>query len=271
MIISKLSYQPVFGTSYRKVYMSDKPHMLDHESSTCCFKNDYLWNKSFDFFIDKYDNTEKVHVYSLACSDCSEALSIAMILDTKLGNESDKYFPIIAVDNDDIILNKIRNGIIDLAPDDEVRINHYTNNNLNKYLKRTGYSHLSGRIGDTDNQKLLTAFTVSPELLKKIKVITADVNEYVDTISDKNNLIFSRNMWVYLHPNQKAYLHKLSQKTDKNSYLSIGGYDEFMCPLTIKNMYGFSMHPELLNVYDKSGSNYFDDMRTFNKVNMRDY
>ena len=28
-----------------------------------------------------------------------------------------------------------------------------------------------------------------------------------------------------------------------------------------KNCYGFSMHKELDNVFDKSGSDYFDDMR----------
>ncbi len=271
MQISKISYQPFFGTSYRKVYKSDKPYLLDHEASTCCFKNDYLWNKSFDFFIDKYRFIDNVNVYSLASSDCSEALSIAMILDTKLGSESEKYFPIYAVDSDEGVLENIRNGFIDLAPDDEVRINHYTNNNLNKYLRRTSYSYLSGRIGDTDNRKLLTRFIINPELLKKIKVICDDVNTYTDSLPAKNNLIFSRNMWVYMHPKQNEYLHKLSNIADENSFLSIGNYDYLMCPLTIKNTEGFSMHPELINVYDKSGSNYFDDLRLFTAAQMKDY
>ena len=55
MHISKLSYQPIFGTSYRKVYVPDKTFLLDHEASTCFYKSDFQWNKGTDFFIDFYD------------------------------------------------------------------------------------------------------------------------------------------------------------------------------------------------------------------------
>lgn len=265
------NYNPIFGTSYRKVYQPDEQYLVDHENSTCFFKYDIQWNKAFDFFIDKYKHTDKVNVYSLGCSDCSEALSIAMIIDTKTKGKGDKFFPIIAVDNDKEILSNIKKGYIDLSAEDEKEINHYTNNNLNKYLTKTPYVHISEKIGSSEKRVLLRRYKIKPELLNKIKIVNADVQDYVKTMDNKNNIIFARNFWVYLDDSKKEFLEELSEKTDTNSFLILGNYDYIICPLTYKNMCGFSMHPYLNNVYDKSGSNYFDDMRWVMRDNFRDY
>ena len=277
-----LSYNNInFGTSHRIVYQKGHSDCIDHMNTTCFFDG-FEWDKGFDFFIDKYKNTDKVNVYSLGCSDCSEALSIAMILDTKLKGKSDKFFPIIAVDNDEEITSYFKKGYIALSPDDERAINQYTNNNLNKYLTKTSITHgtnknsnmyvrrspytrLSDRIEETDKRKMLTLYRISPELQKKIKVVNADVRNYVDLLDNKNNLIFARNFWIYIHKDSEEFLHKLSQKTDKNSFLVIGNEDFLSCPLVCKKTFGFSMHPYIDNVFDKSGSNYFDEMLFFNK------
>ena len=275
------NYNINFGTSHRIVYQKEHPDCIDHMNETCFFDN-FQWDKGFDFFIDKYKNTDKVNIYSLGCSDCSEALSIAMLLDTKLKDKSDKFFPIIAVDNDEEIIANIKSGYIALSPDDEQSINKYTNNNLNKYLTRTSinyntnnnvnvyrrktpYTRLSDRIEETDKRKMITLYRISPDLLNKIKVVNADVRDYVDSLDNKNNLIFARDFWIYIQKDAEEFLHKLSDKTDKNSFLVIGDYDYLACPLVSGNAYGFSMNPNINNVFDKSGSNYFDDMKFFNK------
>lgn len=127
-----------FGTSYRKVM---KPSYLlgdCYEASTYFFVDGFQWNKFFNYATEKFKNTPKVNVFSLACSDGSEAYSTAMLLISKLGEEkAKKYFPIIAVDFDRTITRNARKGFMNLSADDELRINKYTGNNLNKFFERT--------------------------------------------------------------------------------------------------------------------------------------
>ena len=248
-----------FGTTYKKVYKDNGE--LDHESSTHFFVQDIQWNRLFNELTKKYKDTPKVNVYSLACSDGSEALSIAILLLTKLQDKANKYFPIIAVDLDKEIMKLAQSGYIYLSNDDELRINKYTNNNLNKYFERTDKTYLTDRIGSSDRREFLTLFKIKPILKDKVIFINDNVENFIPTIPDKDNLIFCRNCWPYFFKNEHKIAKKLSQKTDKNSYLITGDYDFLFCPMKNKNCYGFSMHKELNNVFDKSGSNYFDDMR----------
>lgn len=264
MKINNQHYTINFGTSYRKVLKPSYTLGECYEASTYFFVEDLAWNKFFDHIIEKYKNTPKVNIYSLACSDGSEAYSIAMLLIAKLGEEqAKKFFPIIAVDFDKKITRNAKKGFMNLSAGDEKRINKYTNNQLNKFFTRTNQSFLSDKIGGTDNKELLTKFKINPILQDKVVFITEDINNYVDKMTNTNNLIFCRNCWPYLWKTQNELAQKLSNKTDKNSYLIIGNYDSLLFPIRKENNYGFSMNKEFPNVYDKSNSNYFDDFRAF--------
>lgn len=248
-----------FGTTYKKIHKADGT--LKHENSTHFFVDDIQWNRLFDELIDKYNDTVKVNVFSLAGSDGSEALSIAMLLITKLGEKADKFFPVVSVDYDYEVMQLVRSGYIYLSKDDELRINKYTKNSLNKFLERTNKTYLTDKIGCSDRQELLTCFRIKPILKDKVIFVNENVDNFLTTMPNKNNVIFCRNCWVYFFKNEDQIAQKLSEKTDKNSYLITGDYDLLCCPMKHKNCYGFSMHKELDNVFDKSGSNYFDDMR----------
>lgn len=253
-----------FGTSYRKVLKPGYTLGECYEASTYFFVEDLQWNKFFNHIIEKYKNTPKVNVFSLACSDGSEAYSIAMLLISKLGEEkAKKFFPIIAVDFDRKITRNARKGFMNLSANDELRINKYTGNRLNAFFERTAQTFLSEKKGSTDNSELLTKFKQKPILQDKVNFITEDLNTYVEKMPDKNNLIFCRNCWPYLWKTRNEFAQKLSEKTDINSYLILGYFDDLLCPLNIKNCYGFSMSKEFPNVFDKSGSNYFDPNRVF--------
>ncbi len=253
-----------FKTSYRKVI---KPGYIlgdCYEASTYFFVKGLQWNKFFNHIIEKYRNTPKVNVFSLAASDGSEAYSIAMILISKLGVEgAKKYFPITAVDFDKTITRNARKGFMNLSAKDESRINKYTGNQLNKFFERTSQTFLSDKIGSSENQELLTKFKTKPVLQDKVIFITEDVNTYVEKIPDKNNLIFCRNCWPYLWKTCDIFAQNLSKKIDKNSFLVIGNFDNLCCPMNIKHCYGFSMNKDFKNVFDKSGNNYCDKMRIF--------
>ena len=253
-----------FKTSYRKVI---KPGYLMgdcYEASTCFFRKDIQWNRFFNHIIEKYRNTQKINVFSLASSDGSEAYSIAMLLISKLGEEgAKKFFPIIAVDFDKTITRNARKGFMNLSADDELRINKYTGNKLNKFFERTNRSFLSEPMGGSETRELLTKFKTRPVLQDKVVFITEDLNTYVEKMPDKNNLIFCRNCWPYLWRTSDKFAQKLSQKTDKNSYLVVGNFDTLCCPMNLKNCYGFSMSKDFQNVFDKSGSGYHDGMRVF--------
>ena len=79
-----------FGTSYRKVVKNTYRLGDCYEASTYFFVKDLQWNKFFNHLIEKYKNTPKINVFSLACSDGSEAYSIAMLLISKLGEKTQK-------------------------------------------------------------------------------------------------------------------------------------------------------------------------------------
>ena len=271
MKIDVQNYHTNFGTSYRKV-VNKKTWELGacYEASTYFFANGLQWNKFFNEVIEKYKNTPKVNVFSLACSDGSEALSIAMLLLSKLGAKVNKYFPIKAVDFDSEITKLIKSGFINLSAEDEVRINKHTGNKLNTFLERTNKTLLSDEIGSSDKKELLTSFKLKPILSDKIEFITEDLNTYVDKMPSNDNLIFCRNCWPYLWKTKYEFAKKLSEKTDKNSYLVTGNYDDFHCPMLLKNCFGFSMHKNLLNVLVKSDSNYFDDSRFIFKNKFKD-
>lgn len=257
-----------FKTSYRKVI---KPSYIMgdcYEASTYFFRKDLQWNKFFNHIIEKYQNTPKVNVFSLASSDGSEAYSIAMILISKLGEKvAKKFFPVIAVDFDRTITRNARKGFMNLSADDELRINKYTGNKLNNFFEPTNQRFLSEPMGSSGTQELLTKFKTKPILEDKVVFITEDLNTYVEKMPDKNNLIFCRNCWPYLWRTSDKFAQKLSLKTDMNSYLVVGDFDALCCPMNLKNCYGFSMSKDFKNVFDKSGSNYHDRMRVFfNKV-----
>lgn len=274
-MIIETKYTPInFGTTYRKVYKPNSTILLDHESSTSFYNAGLQWNKFFNHFIEKFKDVEKVNIFSLACSDGSEAFSTAMLLISKLGDKAKKYFPITAVDLDDEVMHLARSGYIDLSAKDELLINKYTGNKLNTFFEQTNLSHLSNKIGGTDNRILLTRFKIKNILRDKVKFITEDVHDYVDKMPDENNIIFCRNCWPYLQSNSKKnindFVKKLSSKMDTKSYLITGNYDGLFCPLSYKNMHGFSMSETFDNVYDKSGSNFHDPHRWFFKNNFED-
>ncbi len=253
-----------FGTSYRKVIKPTYRLGDCYEASTYFFVKGFHWNKFFNHAIEKYKNTPKVNVFSLASSDGSEAYSIAMMLIAKLGEENArKFFPIIAVDIDRTITRNARKGFINLSEGDELRINKYTGNQLNRFFERTEQRFLSDKIGGSDRRELLTKFKIKPILQDKVVFITEDLNTYVKKMPDQNNLIFCRNCWPYLWKTREEFAAKLSEKTDINSYLIVGDFDDVFCPMNVKNCYGFSMNKEFPNVFDKSGSNYYDNMRLF--------
>ena len=242
-----------WGTSYRKVIKPSYSLGDCYEASTCFFKEDFPWQSFFDNAIKKYKNTQRINIFSLACSDGSEAYSIAMLLISKLGLEqAQKYFPIIAVDFDKKITRKTKQGFISLSADDELRINAITNNQLNKFMTKTNNSFISDKIGGTDNRKLLTQFKLNPILQDKVAFITEDINTFVDKIPNETNIIFCRNCWPYLWKTTEVFTKKLADKIDKNSFLSIGSFDFLLCPMTIKDCYGFTKHNEFKNVYVKS-------------------
>ena len=60
-----------FGTSYRKVIKPSYSLGDCYEASTCFFEEDFPWKSFFDNSIKKYENTSKVNIFSLACSDGS--------------------------------------------------------------------------------------------------------------------------------------------------------------------------------------------------------
>ena len=99
---------PAFQSIIRNV--KDSEGNIKNSNTTCFFRQDLHWNEMATFMDRKYDKSEKVNVYSYGCSDGSEPMSLAVLLNQRFGYNARKFFPIMAKDNDDYILDKIRSS-----------------------------------------------------------------------------------------------------------------------------------------------------------------
>ena len=123
---------PAFQSIIRNV--KDSEGNIKNSNTTCFFRQDLHWNELATYMDNKYRNSEKVNIYSYGCSDGSEPMSMAVLLNERFKFNARKYFPIMAKDNDDFILDKIRSSCTRMYFRDIDAVIHYSQNNLGKYF-----------------------------------------------------------------------------------------------------------------------------------------
>lgn len=79
---------------------------------TTMFRNDIQWEKFANFLLTRYKDAKNVNIISGACSDGSEAYSLAISLINADREKSKKFFPIKDYDVDEQILDSGVNGYI---------------------------------------------------------------------------------------------------------------------------------------------------------------
>ena len=222
----KYQYTPNF-TSYKRDVMNESPNMftsiISHRNDTMVYRNDISWNKLHEFITNKYKNTPKVNVYNYACSDGSEAYSLAIDIIHRTENQEDaeKFFPIIAKDFDPVPLDDAKSHKILLDDIDKKIIEHRSNGNFNKYFKNIG------RKTYNINKYNGVYYHIKPELADKIQFSRANILEDVKNIKPDNSIVMCRNCWPYLSSmERKALAQKLYNQLDTSSVVMLGEYDE---------------------------------------------
>lgn len=192
---------------------------IKNSNATQFFREDMPYTKDSDYsnfarFLNEHFSEGKVNVYDFACSDGSEAYSIAISLIEEIGEEeAQRFFPIQAIDKDRQIIKNAASGTIECDTVDIENITKNTHDKFDKYfeiLEQNGKNYV---------------LKVKEPLKNAVNFKTGKIEDKLDDIKDSNNVVLCRNMWPYLSRESmfKAVL-KLSN-LDNNSLVVIGNFD----------------------------------------------
>ncbi|MBR5304217.1 MAG: hypothetical protein IKU37_05260 [Candidatus Gastranaerophilales bacterium] len=190
---------------------------------------------------DNFKFASKVNVYDFACSDGSEAYSLALCLINNLGlAKAEKYFPIKASDVDAEMIKVASSGSIPCNYEDICVLKHYMpSEEIGKFYDI-----------EDDSCSLDSKFKAKSILKEKIEFECASIQDGLKSIESSNSLVLCRNFWPYLSVQDiKKTFEQLAQKLDNTSLLVIGSFDEYYLRNLLES-YGFKKVCPL--VYRKS-------------------
>ena len=246
-------YNPNFTACSRDVY--DALGRLYHRNDTSMFRVDLGdWDKFVDYIGNKFKNTDKVNIYTLASSAGDEVYSLAIKLLEKYGEKgASKYFPIIASDYDSRIINMAQKGYLPMYEGEAALINKHSGGKFNEYFEVT--EKIPDFIGKMDiDYDFMTR--VKPKLKEKIQFHTADATEHCRKVQPDNTIILARNFWSYLKDESVRikFANDLYKSLGKNSAIVLGQFDDTAGAFASKNLYdaGFVCHPEIYTIFEKN-------------------
>ena len=189
------------------------------------FRRDLDWDDFATGLINKYKNTKKVNVYSLACSEGAEPLTLAMILIDKLGEkEAQKFFPIIASDIDEKILQNPLKGIMKLSENDLKKIKAFFDYDKTRYSKFFDSDYKFQY--DDEFKETLCSATATPLLRDAVTFEQKDIRNHIKEIIPDNSVVLSRNFSSYISEKEHAQFAKqLSNALGENSLCVFGNIE----------------------------------------------
>jgi len=256
--INNFTYRPNFTSTTRTKYYSDsdgefvlptynrelqknvsfstKPDVrMIVSNSTEFFRGDVPWRQLGKIFTQQF-KFGKVNIYDFACSDGSEAYSIAIALIEQLGERrAQRFFPIVATDVDPEIIQMANSGVIKASDNDLCAMHRiFKNFDEKKYFDIT---RINAKESILRPKKILT---------KNVIFKQASALESLNEVEKKqNNIILARNFWKYLSASETAKTSwELANKANEKTLLMIGSYDFTSAgkyPFFLSNL-GFDYH-----------------------------
>ena len=236
---------PAFTSNVRMFKTKDGLNMAN---VTCTFRKNLNWEDFAKFEIENFKNKDKVNIIQFASSDGSEAYTQIMSLLEKGGNKSTKkFFPIIAYDIDDTIVNIARTGLLNLGDEDKLKIEKNCNK-FHKYFSKFNTNlNFSFNIYNPLNISPsldYSTYKVAPTLTNKVCFNIGDIFQIAPKIKDDSNtIILCRNMLSYFPKEKilnvvKAFSQNLKtgsliatgilEKNTVNYFLREYGFEEIM-------------------------------------------
>ncbi len=187
------------------------------------FRYDEDWNFLMEYIMWNFVGIDKVNIYSLGCSDGSEAYTYAMYIYDKLPeNLLKKYTPIFACDIDSEIIKAAKSGKINLSKYDIDNINIHLKHGKNYIKEKKGILKIKNNI--TTNEK---AYEIIPEIRKMVEFKQSDILTELKKIEDEGNSVINiRNVFPYMSEKYaNEVLETLAQKLKSGSIFVFGHYD----------------------------------------------
>ena len=208
-----------FGTNFREYECNGKTF----RNTTRLFKEGINWDKFPLQLEDRFKGKERVYIISHACSDGSEAYTIAMMLLEKLGPErAKKFLPVIARDINGYIIERADSGYIRLDDNDVKELQR--RDIYEKYFSKTDFDL---EIDDDDTMRETTTHKVNDELVKLVDFDTGDAFSDLDKLDNPSRTVFLFRNALYLldKSQQRAFLNKASRRLNGDSLLVVGAFD----------------------------------------------
>lgn len=236
----KSNINPAFKSNGRQYLTKGGISML---TVTCPFRNDINWTDFAKYEIENFKNKNKVNIIQLGASDGSEAYTqIISLLENGDYSTVKKFFPIMAYDIDDTIVNIARTKLLNLNGVDESEIADNCNN-FHKYFSKSGtrlkipnnlYEHFKSF------NSIYTTYKVAPILTNNVCFHKGDIFQLVPNIKDDSNtIVLCRNMLAYFSPNKiEKVVAALSQNLKSSSLVVTGKLEERLVNFYIRE-YGF--------------------------------
>lgn len=211
-----------FGTTSRAGFLSNTVDYM-YATDTNMFRKDLDWIKFANFLNKNFENKDKVNVICQACSDGSEAYTMAIALIETLGEHgAQKFFPIKAKDIDVHNIQNAKTGLINLTGDDIEKFKKL-NINFNKYFTTTDEKL---KFRDDRHEGEVKTYKVNP-ILKECVTFDRDFLENdANSMDDESNTVFlCRNVLPYLgRYDAPKVIKTLGENLKIGSVLALGDY-----------------------------------------------
>ena len=196
-------------------------------TSTNLLREDIDWYGLAKFLKKHFESKENVNIYSMACSDGSEAYSVAIGLMENIPEKLwSKFLPVKASDIDSAVLNLAKGKRINIEPIEFFMAGKKYDCDLGKYFKDRSVSvMLTGDINsETD---MLSSYHPIPELANAVNFHRSDILTEINKLEDEgNSVVMCRNVFPYLNETYiDAVLKSAQNKLKKGSLFIIGDYD----------------------------------------------
>ena len=202
-----------FGSTYTSYKNEEYGRLVGN--ITEMFRDDLNWETLTDH-ISHDEKPKKIYCY--ACSDGSEPYSIAMALITKLGfDKAKKYFPIIARDVDENVIETAQKGLIEFNRYDLKRMKDNNVKPLDFFDYRCSYYKKPCKMG---------IYKVKEDLKKCVNFNVGDIIKDSKIINFEDAVILFRNVWIYIpEVLQKKLVSVFNQRFKNTTSIVVGAID----------------------------------------------
>lgn len=255
---SQNSYSPKFTSIYRDVYAGKN---IKHRNVSWMFRPSLYECKNFYRYIsDTFKDVKKVNVYNYACSLGYEAYSFILGMFSCREIHPEKFFPIVAKDYDEIIIENAEKHLIPLDDNEINQIGKILDKKypisdfLDLFNKNSSYeSYLDKLVAEGS-----TLGAAEKKLTDNVRFSVADLRTDYKNIEHHNSIVLATNFWPYMLDEDRYSLAKnLSEQMEQNSYIKIDTFDNgphlgktFVSTAELLLQNGFKPTP-VLNLFKK--------------------